>query len=75
MKIIKFDPKPVVEEDDDIKNRLFMNETDFSCPKCQAKSKANFKGMIFRVLEFYCKSCGSFFKITNPGFGNNKKPK
>lgn len=47
---------------------MYLDETVFSCPNCNKKSKSKFTDMIFRVLEFYCGHCGSFFKVTNPAF-------
>jgi predicted nucleic acid-binding Zn ribbon protein len=67
MKIIRFDSTTPVEKKSSA-HKMYLDETSFCCPNCSKKGTANFKGMIFRVLEFYCQHCGSFFKMTNPAF-------
>lgn len=47
---------------------MYLDEISFVCPHCNGRGSGSFKGMIFRVLEFYCHHCGQFFKMTNPAF-------
>ncbi len=68
MKIIRFNVNHVVDDKNSAYKRMFMEETTFCCPKCDKTCVVNFDGLIFRVLEFYCKNCGSFYKIINPAF-------
>jgi transposase-like protein len=68
MKIIKFDNEQLVERNNTTSKRMFMDNTSFSCPGCKETSKADFQGMIFRSMEFYCKKCGAFYKMVNPAF-------
>jgi transcription elongation factor Elf1 len=68
MKIIRFDPEPQTAKKTTSHHKMYLDETVFSCPNCNKKSKSKFTDMIFRVLEFYCGHCGSFFKVTNPAF-------
>lgn len=74
MKIIRFDPTTTTEGSDET-SRMFLEEASFSCPHCEKRSSAKFSGIIFRVMEFYCKHCGSFFKVTNPAFSQTKPKK
>lgn len=67
MKIIRFDSTTPVEKNSS-SHKMYLEETSFCCPQCNSSGKVNFKGMIFRTLEFYCHKCGSFFKMTNPAF-------
>lgn len=41
---------------------------DFTCVDCGHITHFNTSGMIFKMLEFFCVGCGSFFKVTNPAF-------
>lgn len=55
------------------KNFLKMDTWSFECTTCDTKSSIDSKGMIFKNVEFYCSSCGTYHKLTNPAFPNNKK--
>jgi len=55
-----------------LKDQLCVGPWEFSCPKCKTKTKFDCSNMIFKSLDFYCSSCGSFFKVINPVFGNTK---
>lgn len=73
MKIIRIDPDK--ETKCSSGQKMFLDNTSFCCPECNSYSQANFDNMIFRVLEFYCKSCGSCYKISNPAFSDSNKKK
>lgn len=75
MKIIRFDPTPIVEKKTGSQSRMFLDEMCFSCPTCEKKSKAQFHDMIFRSMELYCKHCGGFYKIINPAFARQPNDK
>lgn len=68
MKIIRFDPAPVVDKKTSSQRRMFLDEMSFSCPSCDKKSAAKFQDMIFRSVELYCKHCGAFYRVINPAF-------
>jgi Zn finger protein HypA/HybF involved in hydrogenase expression len=53
-----------------LKDQLCVGPWEFSCPKCKSKTKFDCSNMIFKSLDFYCASCGSFFKVINPVFSN-----
>jgi hypothetical protein len=67
MKIIKFE-NPVPVEGKAGSYKLFLGHADFRCPKCEHRASVDFNGVIFRVVEFYCEGCGSFYKMVNPAF-------
>lgn len=39
----------------------------FSCD-CGHTAELNLGGVIYRHLDFYCPSCGTHYKVTNPAF-------
>ncbi len=49
-------------------NKLFMGPVTFTCPSCSKESRADLTNMVFRSLDFYCGSCGTYYKLTNPAF-------
>ncbi len=55
--------KPVVTHD-----RIQLGPWEFTCPKCSTTTKFECTNIIFRVLDFYCASCGAFHRVTNPAF-------
>lgn len=67
MKIIKFENHVPVEEKPS-SHKLYLGHADFCCPKCNHAASADFNGLIFRAMEFYCENCGSFYKMVNPAF-------
>lgn len=56
-------------------NSMNLGPWNFTCTKCGSKTHFDSKGMIFRVLDFYCSSCGVLHRVTNPAFSNNHKMK
>lgn len=53
--------------------RLAVGPMAFSCTICGETTSANFTNMVFRSLEFYCLSCGSPHRVTNPAFAARRK--
>jgi hypothetical protein len=53
-----------------LKDQMCVGPWEFSCPKCKTKTKFECTNMVFKMLEFYCSSCGSYFKVINPAFSN-----
>lgn len=51
-----------------VNNQLHLGPWEFTCPKCKAPTKFESHNMIFRVVDFYCASCGSLHRVTNPAF-------
>lgn len=71
-KIIRF-PNSAAKISSGISNfqpiaKLTVGPLSFHCTNCGEICHADFKNMIFRTIDFYCSSCGNFFKITNPAF-------
>jgi hypothetical protein len=67
-KIIKLPQKPVREPTTEPNNRLLLNEWSFTCPNCDTSAHFSAEHIIFRRLEFYCKSCGQLHRVSNPAF-------
>jgi hypothetical protein len=53
-----------------LKDQLCVGPWEFSCPKCKTRTKFDCTNMVFKMLEFYCSICGSYFKVVNPAFSN-----
>ena len=53
--------------------RLSVGPVAFTCTSCGETTGADFRGMVFRSLEFYCLACGCPYRITNPAFGYRSK--
>lgn len=71
MTIIRFPGVNVAANaDPDPNHRLAVGEASFTCPSCDGTTRVNFHNMIFRSIEFYCASCGSPYRLTNPAFAN-----
>lgn len=73
MDVIKFPGddkkvKAVVRTDADPLSKMVINNMKFTCPECHNQCTADFSGLIFRDIEFYCSDCGTFFKISNNVF-------
>lgn len=60
---------------DVIYNSMNVGPWDYTCSKCNTKSHFDCKGMIFRVMDFYCSSCGALHRVTNPAFSSGFKIK
>ena len=48
-------------------NRLQLGPMRFTCD-CGTISELHFTGLIFKFIEFFCSSCGTNYKVTNPAF-------
>jgi predicted RNA-binding Zn-ribbon protein involved in translation (DUF1610 family) len=49
--------------------KLALGPVTFTCTSCGEQAVADFHHMVFRSLEFYCLSCGTPYRVTNPAFG------
>ncbi len=67
MEIIDFPgsaPKAIQISD----HKLSVGPLKFSCD-CGSVAHLSFSGtIIYRYIDFYCSSCGTNYKITNPAF-------
>lgn len=73
MEIIRLPLKNKVDTVPDVNHRLFVGPIGFTCPSCGTRSEVNFSKMVFRSVDFYCGSCGHYYKLTNPAFGHTPK--
>ena len=69
MEIIKFPggtkkPQAVRTQE----NKISLGPMRFTCD-CGSVAELSFSGIIFRHVDFYCTSCGSHYKVTNPEIG------
>lgn len=55
------------QRETDTKNRLPTGSFQFTCPECNTKHYFSGNNVIFRLIEFYCSSCGLLNKVKNPG--------
>jgi transcription elongation factor Elf1 len=58
-----------------VNNQIHLGSWSFTCPRCAAATKFESKNMIFRVIDFYCGSCGILHRVTNPAFTPSPKSK
>ncbi len=74
MDVIKFpgdedkSGKATVRTDPDPLSKMVIRSMKFTCTKCHNQCTADFTGLIFRDMEFYCSECGTFYKISNNVF-------
>jgi transcription elongation factor Elf1 len=47
---------------------LYFGPWKFTCPHCGGANTFDCGGMIFRSIDFYCNSCGTLHRVTNPAF-------
>lgn len=68
--IIKFPNSTdcLVKGTSDPLHRLVTNTMQFTCTDCFHQCTADFNGLIFKNMKFYCSSCGSLYEITNTAF-------
>lgn len=59
--------EPIVVQSSDT-NKMLLGPWQFTCFKCKTKTSFESQNMIFKTIEFYCASCGSLHKVTNPAF-------
>jgi late competence protein required for DNA uptake (superfamily II DNA/RNA helicase) len=67
--------KPDVEAIGAINTHLFVGPWEFTCQRCGTKTKFESHNMVFRSVEFYCASCGTMHRVTNPAFSSSTPPK
>lgn len=60
--------RPNVSALSSINGQLYLGPWEFTCQKCGAKTKFESTNMVFRTVEFYCASCGTLHRVTNPAF-------
>lgn len=75
MKLIQFPGTPIrvsAETSLDPNQKLAVGPVAFTCASCGEQTHADFKGMVFRTMEFFCLGCGSLYRLTNPAFGGRK---
>lgn len=80
MKVIRFPgaaltPAVPVKKKEMPFHRLLLDSAAFTCSSCGHSSDITTRGMVFRTVEFYCNSCGTFYRLTNPAFGHFHKKK
>ncbi len=76
MEIIRFpggDNKAKGNTSTDPNDRMIVGPMSFTCTTCGDTCHADFKGIVFRCLDFHCSGCGTFFKITNPAFSTGRR--
>lgn len=49
-------------------SKLNLGRVALTCAECGHHMNADFTGMMFRSVELYCEKCGTFYRVTNPGF-------
>jgi hypothetical protein len=64
--------KAIVHTDSDPLSKMVVNKMKFTCTECNHQCTADFSGLIFREIDFYCSCCGTFYKITNSVFKSFK---
>lgn len=64
-------PKEYIVKEEDVSGKMLMDNFTFTCNKCHHKTTFSSENMIFKVVEFFCKNCGSKYKVTNPGFSRS----
>ncbi len=57
-------------------HKMELGPMRFTCD-CGSVTDFSLSGGIFRYLDFFCSSCGTHYKVTNPAFVRPlpKKPK
>ncbi|AXH72522.1 MAG: lysine biosynthesis protein [Caudoviricetes sp.] len=51
-------------------SKILMGDWTYSCPNCNTKISFTSNGMIFRIIETFCGSCGHLHRIVNPAFSS-----
>lgn len=60
--------QPKMVSDTNINNQIHLGPWEFTCQRCQSKTRFESQNMIFRSVDFYCASCGSLHRVINPAF-------
>jgi late competence protein required for DNA uptake (superfamily II DNA/RNA helicase) len=73
MDVIKFPGendknKAIVRTDADPLSKMVVHKMKFTCTECNNQCTADFAGLIFKSIDFYCANCGTFFQISNNVF-------
>lgn len=63
----------LVEKLPDYDQHCNIGDINFTCATCGSTSHFNFNHAVFKNCEFYCSSCGTGYKISNPIFSNKSK--
>lgn len=48
-------------------NKMQLGPMRFTCD-CGSTTDLSITGGIFRYIDFYCSTCGTHYKVTNPAF-------
>lgn len=80
MKVIRF-PKAANKSILEIKthnkeissDRIHLGAFQYTCYNCKEVIYFHPENMIFKKIEFYCSSCGTHHKVSNPAFGPGSK--
>lgn len=65
----------LVEKLSDYDTHCNIGDVHITCATCGNRSHFKFDHVVFKQCEFYCSSCGTGYKISNPIFSNSKKLK
>ena len=63
----------LVEKLPDHDQHCNLGDFKFTCATCGTASSFKFDQAVFKCCEFYCSSCGTGYKLTNPLFGSKRK--
>lgn len=58
---------PIITKNNEA-HSMILREWNYSCPECGTKQNFKVENMVFRTAEFFCTTCGSPHRITNPAF-------
>lgn len=62
MKVILFPAQKKFKDD------LHLHGFEYTCDACNTKIRFTQTNMLFKIMEFFCLSCGNKHKISNPEF-------
>lgn len=65
----------LVEKLPDHDTHCDIGDVKFTCATCNTSCRFRFDQVIFKTCDFYCSSCGTGYKISNPLFVNKQKAK
>lgn len=58
----------LIEKLPDYEQHTSIGDVNFTCVNCGTTSHFKFNHIVFKNCEFYCSSCGTGYKISNPLF-------
>lgn len=67
--------EPAVATVKHVNDKMLLGPWTFTCHKCNTKTSFESENLIFREITFYCASCGSLHKVSNPAFINTPPKK